>query len=122
MTLRQYLDRDRYRDFGFVLMVCCIVGMCASAYLLKAHPLAQALGLGCSMLLPISGLNLRRLIRCPRCSARLGQLAWIYALSRPGKRGRRHPTAVIKLEQLGGCPHCGLRLDQEIGTKEPRPA
>lgn len=22
-----------------------------------------------------------------------------------------------KLEELGGCPHCGLRLDEEIGSK-----
>lgn len=52
--------------------------------------------------------------RCPRCLGRLGRLATEAAAARSAKDAAAHRR---KLEELGGCPNCGLRLDEEIGTK-----
>jgi hypothetical protein len=119
MTLRQYLGRERYTIIQIGLMVCCWVGMAASVYVLKPFgPLAQSLGGAGSMILLVLGSRLPRLIRCPRCSHRLGQVAEMYSLSQPGaKRRKVDASAAWKLETLGGCPNCGLRLDEEIGAK-----
>ena len=52
--------------------------------------------------------------RCPRCLGRLGRLASEAAAVRSAKGAAAHRR---KLEELGGCPSCGLRLDEEIGTQ-----
>lgn len=50
--------------------------------------------------------------RCPRCNAKLARLAVEAAAVRSAKDAEAHRR---KLEEIGGCPNCGLRLDDEIG-------
>jgi hypothetical protein len=52
--------------------------------------------------------------RCPRCHGRLGRLASEAAAVRSAKGAAAHRR---KLEELGGCPNCGLRLDEESESK-----
>jgi hypothetical protein len=52
--------------------------------------------------------------RCPRCLGPLGRLAVEAAAARTAKDAPAHRR---KLEELSGCPNCGLRLDEEIGAK-----
>ena len=50
---------------------------------------------------------------CSRCPGRLGRLAPEAAAVRSANAAARRR----KLEELGGCPSCGLRLEEEIRTK-----
>src|ERR1700678_3465780 len=94
MTLRQYLERERYEILGMVFMVCVWIGMAASVYLLKPFgPLAQTLGGACSLSMLFIGPRLFRLIRCPRCSAHLGEVAQIHWASYKATKRVRADTA-----------------------------
>ena len=117
MTLRQYLERERYQILEIVMMIGGWAGMFASVYLLKHFgSLAQLVGLLAFLCLPLTRPRLLRLIRCPNCAARLGELAELHAISYLATKRARDPTATWKLEPIGGCANCGLRLDEEIAS------
>ena len=119
MTLREYLDQKPYQTYYWLWYVCCIIfGAFPTIYLLGSSfgSLPAMLGGVGLMLAFILGQRLFRLIRCPRCSARLGELAYMCAMSKIRRRvGPDRATAARQVERLGSCPSCGLRLDEETG-------
>ncbi len=53
-------------------------------------------------------------IPCPRCKGTLGRFGYRYSVALTG----RAPGYLLeRAEELGKCPHCGLRFDEEVGTK-----
>jgi len=109
VTLREFLDQ-RTRSSGWMLIVFLAMG---SVWLLVPSPyhwVAPIVAVGFAMKAGRDSLS----TRCPRCRGRLGRLAAEAAALRSSKYPAEHRR---KLEYLGGCPSCGLRLDEEIGTK-----
>lgn len=124
MTLRQYLADAKYQTWYWILSFCYVIGVGATIYLLApviGGTLVAALGVPSLLLLFLLGPRLFRLIRCPRCSARLGALGyWVVMTKAQGEGGRFRqvrPIALKQIERLGKCPNCGLRLDEEIESK-----
>jgi len=123
MTLRQYLADSKYQACYWLSSVCYVIGFGAATYLLApviGGALVVVLGVPSLMLMFFFGPFLFRLIRCPRCSARLGALGyWAVMTKAQGEGGRFRqvrPIALKQIERLGKCPNCGLRLDEEIGA------
>jgi hypothetical protein len=123
MTLRQYLADSKYQTWFWLSSFCYPIGIGAAIYLLApviGGALVVVLGVPSLMVMFLLGPNLFRLIRCPRCSARLGALGyWAVMTASQGEGGRFRlvrPLALKQIEQLGKCPSCGLRLDEEIGA------
>jgi hypothetical protein len=109
MTLREYLDQ-RTRSSGWLFVIFLAMGL---AWLLVPSPyhwVAPAVAIAFAVKAGRDSLT----TRCPRCLSRLGRLATEAAAVRSSKYPADHRR---KLEELGGCPSCGLRLDEEIGTK-----
>jgi DNA-directed RNA polymerase subunit RPC12/RpoP len=119
MTLREYLADSKHQTWYWLLSGCYVVGVVAAVYLLApvGGILVPALGIPSLLLMFLLGPNLFRLIRCPRCSARLGALGYWAVMTRAqGARFQRvRPIALQQIERLGKCPNCGLRLDEAIG-------
>jgi DNA-directed RNA polymerase subunit RPC12/RpoP len=120
MMLREYLADTKFQIWYWLFSVCYIVVAVAAIYLLApviGGTLISVLVMPSLLLLFLLGPRLFRLIRCPRCSARLGALGyWAVVTSAQGARFRQaRPIALQQIERLGKCPNCGLRLDEEIG-------
>jgi DNA-directed RNA polymerase subunit RPC12/RpoP len=122
MTLREYLADAKYQTWYWLLNVSYVVVVGAAIYLLApviGGTLVAVLGVPSMMLMFLFGPRLFRLIRCPRCSARLGALGYWAVMTR-AQGARFQPIrdiALRQIESLGKCPNCGLRLDEEIGKK-----
>jgi DNA-directed RNA polymerase subunit RPC12/RpoP len=122
MTLRQYLADAKYQTWYCLLSVCYVIAVGAAIYTLApiiGGTLVAVLGVPSLMLMFLFGPQLFRLVRCPRCSARLGALGYWAVMTR-AQGGRFQPVRYIALRQiehLGKCPHCGLRLDEEIDKR-----
>jgi DNA-directed RNA polymerase subunit RPC12/RpoP len=123
MTLRQYLADAKYQTWYCLLSVCYVIAVGAAIYTLApiiGGTLVAVLGVPSLMLMFLFGPQLFRLVRCPRCSARLGALGyWAVMTNAQGEGGRFRqvrPIAFKQIERLGKCPNCGLRLDEEIGA------
>ena len=120
MTLREHLADTKYQTWYWLLSACYVVVAFAAIYLLApviGGTLVSTLVLPSLLLMFLFGPYVFRLIRCPRCSARLGALAyWVVITRAQGARFRQaRPIALQQIERLGKCPNCGLRLDEEIG-------
>jgi hypothetical protein len=75
MTLREYLADTKYQIWYWLLSACYVVVAFAAIYLLApviGGTLISTLVLPSLLLMFLFGPYLFRLIRCPRCSARLG--------------------------------------------------
>jgi hypothetical protein len=123
MTLREYLADTKYQIWYWLLSACYVVVAFAAIYLLApviGGALISTLVLPTLLLLFLFGPRLFRLIRCPRCSARLGALGyWVVMTRAQGARFQRvRPIALQQIERLGKCPSCGLLLDEEIGPAQ----
>ena len=121
MTLREYLADTKYQAWYWLLSVCYVVVAAATIYLLApiiGGTFIAALVLPSLLLLFLLGPQLFRLIRCPRCSARLGALGyWAVVTRAQGARFQQaRPIALRQIESLGKCPNCGLRLDEDATT------
>jgi hypothetical protein len=120
MTLREYLADPKYQALYWLLSIGSVVGVGGAIYLLApvGGALVAMLGVPSLLLLFLLGPHLFRLVRCPRCSAHLGALAyWAIMTNAQGGRFRQvRPIALREIERLGKCPNCGLRLDEEIGS------
>jgi DNA-directed RNA polymerase subunit RPC12/RpoP len=124
MTLRQYLAQNRYGDYyGFLLFapVICVPLSLYIAWRLGGTPIVMVIVAGANFVAFIAGHQLFRLIRCPRCSKRLGELGYTAVMSNiEGRRwGLRRDIAIRRTEKLGKCPNCGLRLDEALGPAKP---
>jgi hypothetical protein len=122
MTLRQYLAQNRYGDYYGFLLFAGLIFLPATIFFvwwLGGPPLITVLAAGATFAALIAAHQLFRLIRCPRCSKRLGELGYTAVMSNiEGRRwGLRQNIAIRRTKKLGKCPHCGLRLDEEIGTR-----
>jgi hypothetical protein len=119
MTLREYLADSKHQTRYWLLSGCCAIGIVAATYLLApvGGILVPALAVPSLLLMFLFGPYLFRLIRCPRCSARLGAPGYWAVITRAqGARFQRvRPIALQQIERLGKCRNCGLRLDEEIG-------
>jgi hypothetical protein len=107
MTLRQYLDQRgrKFRPFRWALLVPLGVWFAAPPhYSLLWLPAAI-------ILFGIIAYALRG-ARCPRCHKFLGKFGGDYLGARIF--GEADPS-----ETPDRCPHCGLRLDEEIGPAAP---
>ena len=117
MTLRQHLAAGKYQAWYWLLSVCYIIGgVAVPMYLLEPvfGPRAIVLAVPSIMLMFLLGPQLFRLIRCPRCSARLGALGY-WAVTMRAMRSRSvRDLSLGQIERLGKCPHCGLGLDEQI--------
>jgi mono/diheme cytochrome c family protein len=107
MTLRQYLDQ-RTQSSGWMLIVFLAMGVLWLFVPPPYHWMAPAVAVAFAVKAGRDSLT----TRCPRCHGPLGRLAVEAAAVRSAKDPAVHRR---KLEELGGCPSCGLRLDQEIG-------
>lgn len=123
MTLRQYLTGSKYQAYYWLSSVCYVIGFGAATYLLApviGASLVVVLGVPSLMLMFFFGPFLFRLIRCPRCSARLGALGyWVVMTKAQGEGGQFRqvrPIALKQIERFGKCLNCGLGLDEEIGA------
>jgi DNA-directed RNA polymerase subunit RPC12/RpoP len=122
MTLREYLADAKYQICYWLLNVSFVIGGVAAIYLLApviGGTVIAVLAVPSMMLMFLFGPRLFRLIRCPRCSARLGALAYWAVMTR-AQGARFQPVrdiALRQIESLGRCSNCGLRLDEEIRTK-----
>jgi DNA-directed RNA polymerase subunit RPC12/RpoP len=117
MTLRDYLAQDRYLVYAWLPLIALCIGAPASACCviwLRGSVLFVVLAIFACLAAYFAATQLLVKIHCPRCSKPLGQLACLVVLSRLPHRYR---DAENRAEKLGKCPHCGLRLDEEIGTK-----
>jgi DNA-directed RNA polymerase subunit RPC12/RpoP len=123
MTLREYLADAKYQTWYWLLSVCYVIGVGAAIYLLApviGGTLVAVLGVPSLVLMFLLGPHLFRLIRCPRCSARLGALGyWAVTTAALGRRFQQpvRDIANRQIERLGKCPNCGLRLDEEIDKR-----
>jgi DNA-directed RNA polymerase subunit RPC12/RpoP len=120
MTLREYLADAKYQTWYWLLSVSYVISVGAAIYLLApiiGGALVAVLGVPSMMLMFLFGPQLFRLIRCPRCSARLGKLGyWAVTTAAQGRRfDPVRDIALRQIERLGKCPHCGLTLDEPIG-------
>jgi hypothetical protein len=110
MTLQQYLDA-RLRRMMWISLLSLVgtVALSLGLFLLKWPYWFVALPL---FLVFIWRYNLSvSNACCPRCGSRLGRLAYAYLNTRTGRvSARRHYRKEV--EALGGCPHCGLQLDE----------
>lgn len=116
MTLRQYLAQNRYLVNAWLLLIALCIGSPASACCvmwLGGSVLLVMLAIFAWLAAYIAAAQLFSMIHCPRCSKPLGQLACLVVMSRLPHRYRDGET---RIEKLGKCPHCGLGLDEEIGT------
>jgi|SRR5579863_1274158 len=118
MTLREYLADPKYQALYWLLSIGSVVGVGGTIYLLApvGGVLVVMLGVPSLLLIFLFGPYLFRLIRCPRCSAHLGALAY-WAITTRAQGARFRPIQDIALRQiegLGKCPRCGLRLDEPI--------
>lgn len=118
MTLREYLADERYQTWYWLLNACYLVVTMAVFFLFAPTGILNAvLAIPIMVFMFLFVPNLFRLIRCPRCSARLGALGYWAVLARV--EGARHQRgragALQQIERLGKCPNCGLLLDVEIG-------
>lgn len=50
-------------------------------------------------------------MRCLRCKGRLGRLGLRYLCAVSSYRGSN--PVVVQAEEIGACPHCGIRLDDD---------
>jgi DNA-directed RNA polymerase subunit RPC12/RpoP len=121
MTLREHLADAKYQTWYWLLSVSYVISVGAAIYFLApviGGTLVAVLGMPSLMLMFLFGPQLFRLIRCPRCSARLGALAyWAVMTKAQGEGGRFRqvrPIALKQIQRLGKCPHCGLALDEQI--------
>jgi hypothetical protein len=117
MTLRQYLGRPGIHDRYWLVLPCALIWMGALLFLLQSAPGIAAMVCVLSVpLMYIYAPRLFRLVRCPRCHKRLGELAYVAVMgSGPQLRwGPRIEKAARRAERLGKCPHCRLRLDEDI--------
>jgi hypothetical protein len=108
MTLREYLDQ-RTRSSGSMMIVFLAMGLVWLFVPPPYHWIAPAVAVAFAVKASRDALA----TRCPRCGGRLGRLAVEAAAVRSAKDAAAHRR---KLEELGGCPNCGLRLDEEIGA------
>lgn len=119
MTLRQYLADAKYQTWYWLLSFSHVVVLGAAIYLLApvlGGTLVAVLGVPSLLLMFLFGPQLFRFIRCPRCSVRLGALGYWAVMTRAqdARFQSVRPIALRQIERLGKCPHCGLRLDEEI--------
>jgi hypothetical protein len=117
MTLRDYLTQDRYLVYAWFPLIALCIGAPASACCvvwLRGSVLLVVLAIFAWLAAYLAATQLLGRIHCPRCSKPLGQLACLVVLSRLPHRYR---DGGDRAEMLGKCPNCGLRLDEEIGTK-----
>jgi DNA-directed RNA polymerase subunit RPC12/RpoP len=122
MTLREYLADTKYQTRYWLLSVFCVISFGVAIYLLApvvGGTVVAVLGVPSLLLMFLFGPQLFRLIRCPRCSARLGALGyWVISTRAQGARFQPiRDIALRQIDRLGKCPSCGLRLDEEIGPK-----
>ncbi len=118
MTLREYLADTKYQTLYWLLSTGYVVVAFAAYFLLAPIGILDAvLAVPCLILMFLFAPYLFRFIRCPRCSARLGALGyWAVMATVSGARHQRaRASSLQQIERLGKCPHCGLRLDEEIG-------
>jgi Flp pilus assembly protein TadB len=119
VTLREYVNEGRFQDW---IALCFFAGWAVSLLLfaLLWAWIGPVAALVCILLVP--GVynfapRLMRLKRCPRCRQRLGELAEVAVFARGGFRwGPPAEVARRRLEHLGKCPSCGLRMDETIDT------
>jgi predicted RNA-binding Zn-ribbon protein involved in translation (DUF1610 family) len=107
MTLRESLDARMRRDKW--ITIAALVP-CAAAWL-SASPYAWV-GPAAFIVFGVIMYIRSTAIPCPRCGASLGRLGYRYFSA---IMGRARGYYMERAEQLGKCPHCGLRLDEEIG-------
>jgi DNA-directed RNA polymerase subunit RPC12/RpoP len=118
MTLREYLADTKYQTWYWLLSACYVVVAMAVFFLLAPRGILDAmLAIPSMVLMFLFCPYLFRLIRCPRCSARLGALGYwaVLAMVQGARYQRARASALQQIERLGKCPNCGLRLDEEIG-------
>jgi hypothetical protein len=117
MTLRQYLGRAGLHDRYWVVLPRALIWIGALLFLLRSAPgIAAMVCVPSVLLMYIYTPQLFRLVRCPRCHGRLGELAYVAIMS-SGPQLRWGPPiekAARRAERLGKCPKCGLRLDEDI--------
>jgi hypothetical protein len=112
MTLRQYLDRKAEQWLPIIILVAV---PSLAIWLFAPWPYRSAgFGLFVGVALWLFGLRPSH-IRRPRCQQKIGELGSEYLAAKGSARG--FIVHRERIEQLGGCPNCGLRLDEEIGTK-----
>jgi len=117
MTLREYLGRPGLQDRYWLVFPFTFMWMGGLMFLLRSSPgIAAALCLLSMPLMWIYAPQLFRLVRCPRCRGRLGELAYVAIMSRGPQTRWGPPIAKVarRAERLGKCPNCGLRLDEDI--------
>ena len=56
-------------------------------------------------------------IPCPRCKGALGRFGYRYSVAITGRARSDFPE---RAEELGKCPHCDLRFDEELGAAVSR--
>ena len=117
MTLRQYLGRPGLHDRYWLVLPGALIWVGALLFLLRSSPGIAAMI--CVLSVPLMYIytpQLFRLVRCPRCHKRLGELAYV-AVMGSGPQLRWGPSiekAARRAERLGKCQHCGLRLDEDV--------
>lgn len=120
MTLRQYLARDRYNAYFLGIFVAYVAAAGTAVRWVARH----APDAGVPVIFCVIGLlyltpHLFRLVLCPRCWKPLGQLAYLCVMqnSIATRMAPDRAKAAKRIERLGRCPRCSLRLDEEIGTR-----
>jgi len=119
MTLREYLSRGGLQDRYWLVLPITLVCNLGLIHLLPRtyFGIAVMISVPGTPLVYIYAPQLFRLVRCPRCHARLEELAYVAVMGH-GSQMRWAPRvqkAARRAERLGKCPNCGLRLDEEIG-------
>ena len=114
MTLRDYLE-TRGREGKWITLALLfpagIVWLTASAYAWAGYA---------ALFIFLAVMHIRATaIPCPRCKKSLGKLGYRYFIGAM-RRARGYDSQLA--EEARKCPHCGLRLDEEIEPSAPRPA
>jgi len=106
MTLQQYLDARTRRDNWImiaVLVPCVALWASGSSYAWVGP--ASFVVFGGIMHIRATG------IPCPRCKGALGRFGYRYSVAITAGQ------VLERAEELGKCPHCALRFDEEIDQR-----
>jgi DNA-directed RNA polymerase subunit RPC12/RpoP len=120
VTLRQYVEmqtRVRGRVCAAILIASMLGTVVMKAYLPRVFGPWLFAPTGLSMAFVIFYMGG---LRCARCSKSIRDLATAYGGSISRGRGSSEAKRLsegLRFETLGRCPHCGLRLDEEIGPR-----
>jgi hypothetical protein len=112
-TLRQYLDQKAQQSLPIVALVA-LPSIAIMLFAPKPYKWAALGGIAFIVWFLCGGA---RRIPCPRCKHQIGELGSAYLAAKGG--GRSVVAHRRRVEQLGKCPHCGLRLDEETAATSP---